>query len=172
MIWCSSEWNLLDVTYLTFGIVAFFFSISQGWPMVFARALYGITSILMWIRLLRFYLASEKLGSMWIMIRRMLWETIIFMTHMGIMILASGISLYCINYRLVSIALISVFFSLDFMNERSHNTLPVRSVCIYEDFQSYLKKVIIMKSPKKFLNAPKFKSFKLALFWHNFSMLW
>ncbi|XP_075263446.1 uncharacterized protein LOC142355034, partial [Convolutriloba macropyga] len=97
LIWCSSEWNLLDVTYLSMGLVAFFCSVDHGWPMTIARALYGLTSILMWIRLLRFYLANEKLGSMWIMIRRMLWETLIFMTHMGIMIIASGISLYCIN---------------------------------------------------------------------------
>ena len=53
--------------------------------------LYGIVCFLMWVRLLRFYNCSQRMGPMWIMIRKMLVELFIFLSVLGILILASGI---------------------------------------------------------------------------------
>ncbi len=54
-------------------------------------------NMLMWIRLLRFYQCSSKLGPMWIMIRKMMAETFWFMAIFTMLVMSFGILIFAIN---------------------------------------------------------------------------
>ena len=54
-------------------------------------------NMLMWVRLLRFYQCSSKLGPMWIMIRKMMAETLWFLAIFTVLILSCGIFIFAVN---------------------------------------------------------------------------
>ena len=65
-----NEWNLIECTYLSVGLTAYPVSVMERDDFKgVALLIYVITLFLMYVRLLRFYQCSSRLGPMWIMIR-------------------------------------------------------------------------------------------------------
>ncbi|XP_063713304.1 transient receptor potential cation channel subfamily M member 1-like isoform X4 [Symsagittifera roscoffensis] len=95
-IWAMSEWNIIELVYLSMGLVSFPLT---SWEATRNTAIVmncGI-NMLMWIRLLRFYQCSSRLGPMWIMIRKMMAETLWFMAIMVVLLFAFGIFIFAVN---------------------------------------------------------------------------
>ena len=55
------------------------------------KTLYALCTLSTWIKTLRFYIYDKKLGTKWIMIRKMLKEMLIFMSILSPFLCASGI---------------------------------------------------------------------------------
>ena len=69
----SSEWNIIDLTYLP--LIAVGFVLNKTGSHDSARIVYGLVTLLMWVRVIRLYQAVDKLGTLWIMMRKMVSET-------------------------------------------------------------------------------------------------
>ena len=66
----ASEWNIIDVIYLSMIFVAFSLSAIGSYREV-SRILYGMVTLLLWLRVIRLYQAIGRLGPLWIMMRKM-----------------------------------------------------------------------------------------------------
>ncbi|XP_075262366.1 transient receptor potential cation channel subfamily M member 3-like isoform X2 [Convolutriloba macropyga] len=95
-LWLKSEWNVINMFYISFGILAFPLSQCEA-TFKLAKVIYGPVVFFMWLRLLRFYQVSPKVGPIWIMIRKMLVETLIFLSVFLLVIIACGIVIFLYN---------------------------------------------------------------------------
>ncbi|XP_075249811.1 uncharacterized protein LOC142342384 isoform X2 [Convolutriloba macropyga] len=102
-LWAMNEWNLIEWTYLSIGMASFpvaaiGHSTGQEGPFQFlAMLLYVVTLFMMYIRLMRFYQCSSRLGPMWIMIRKMLVETLIALCVFAVILTALGLCIFVIS---------------------------------------------------------------------------
>ncbi|XP_063719850.1 transient receptor potential cation channel subfamily M member 3-like isoform X2 [Symsagittifera roscoffensis] len=85
----SSEWNIIDLTYLP--LIAVGFVLNKTGSHDSARIVYGLVTLLMWVRVIRLYQAVDKLGTLWIMMRKMFKEMLIFITVLVVFLLAYGV---------------------------------------------------------------------------------
>ncbi|XP_063710494.1 transient receptor potential cation channel subfamily M member 1-like isoform X2 [Symsagittifera roscoffensis] len=102
-LWAMNEWNLIEWTYLTIGMTAYpLATVDHDKPhfQFLSMLMYVVTMFMMYVRLLRFYQCSSRLGPMWIMIRRMLVETLIALCVFGVILVALGICFFAINVPL------------------------------------------------------------------------
>ncbi|XP_063727035.1 transient receptor potential cation channel subfamily M member 2-like isoform X3 [Symsagittifera roscoffensis] len=86
----ASEWNIIDVIYLSMIFTAFGLS-AIGSMREVSRILYGMVTLLLWLRVIRLYQAIGRLGPLWIMMRKMFKEMLIFITVLLVFLLGYGI---------------------------------------------------------------------------------
>ena len=58
-----------------------------------AHCFYCLSCCLAWVRLISFYILNSTVGPLWIMLRKMLVEAVCFLSVLGVITLAAGITL-------------------------------------------------------------------------------
>ena len=68
-----------------------------------AHCFYCLSCCLAWVRLISFYILNSTVGPLWIMLRKMLVEAVCFLSVLGVITLAAGITLQVKRFAFVVI---------------------------------------------------------------------
>ncbi|XP_033633580.1 transient receptor potential cation channel subfamily M member 3-like [Asterias rubens] len=89
--WHSSEWNIMDLITAVNGLAAFilhWFPAAYKW----SQAFYALNCFLYYTRVLRLFSFSEKLGPIMVMIRKMVFEMILFLCILFVFLMGYGVA--------------------------------------------------------------------------------
>ncbi|XP_038045510.1 transient receptor potential cation channel subfamily M member 1-like [Patiria miniata] len=89
--WSKSEWNILDTISILVALLAFtlhWFPVAIEW----SKAFYAINCFFYYSRLLRLFSVSEKLGPKMVMIRKMVFEMVLFLCILLVFLLGYGVA--------------------------------------------------------------------------------
>ncbi|KAI8729644.1 transient receptor potential cation channel subfamily M member 2 [Biomphalaria glabrata] len=96
-IWWNNSWNHFDLLMYILMIVSVILRyILEGEDFVYARIVYSITLVMLYLRFMQFYFAEQNMGPKVIMIRRMLTDLTFFFFILIVFILAFGVA-YHVN---------------------------------------------------------------------------
>ncbi|XP_063724949.1 transient receptor potential cation channel subfamily M member-like 2 isoform X3 [Symsagittifera roscoffensis] len=101
-LWCYCEWNLVGCSSIFLGFLGFALKMADhltSYSLINeAHCFYCLSCCLAWVRLISFYILNSTVGPLWIMLRKMLVEAVCFLSVLGVITLAAGITLQvCMN---------------------------------------------------------------------------
>ncbi|XP_022096579.1 transient receptor potential cation channel trpm-like isoform X2 [Acanthaster planci] len=89
--WASNEWNVMDCISIVVATLAFilhWFAAALEW----SKAFYALNCFFYYSRLLRLFSVSEKLGPKMVMIRKMVFEMVLFLCILLVFLLGYGVA--------------------------------------------------------------------------------